>query len=253
MHPNGLEHSQLLYMMQLYSFVFCSVFESITKSCFSVHIWCTRELWPRTEPWHKIAADSLPSYALCLRGKNILARLWWSYFGWFIIWCTDETLANFDIWFAVLGVIVTMLAALAIVTSLVIQDWLWLFSSFAIQVHVENNVCICVKRLHCSRHLFSNYHTFNDWDLASLDFAAPFQTLEVWKIDILKRLSLKVPGPGARGPTGGPEYGLRLESLFQTLKTFSFSNFQSLRGHYFHALIQPYSNVALQPYGNIAI
>ena len=52
------------------------------------------------------------------------------YLGWFIICCTEQNLANFEIWLAFIGVILRILAGIGahgIVSSS--EGWTWLFSN----------------------------------------------------------------------------------------------------------------------------
>ena len=63
----------------------------------------------------------------------------------------------------------------------------------------------------------------NVWRSGSLNVwrSENFESLNVW--------SLKVPGPGARDPTGGPSYGLHLESPYKWRVIFKLSIFQALK------------------------
>ena len=57
-----------------------------------------------------------------------------------------------------------------------------------------------------------------------------FELLKVRKCEAPKGLkvwSSKVPGPGARGPTGGPSYGLHLESPYTWRVFFKLSSFET--------------------------
>ncbi len=57
-----------------------------------------------------------------------------------------------------------------------------------------------------------------------------FELLKVRKCEALKGLkvwSSKVPGPWARGPTGGPSYGLHLESPYTWRVFFELSSFET--------------------------